>query len=58
MMPVGVIGFCGSSIARADEVLKFRMFMHLTAVQNRDVGDVDGLDCLALLLQLGLDAPD
>ena len=42
MMAVGVIGFCASSIARADEVLKFRMFVHATSVQNQEVGDVDG----------------
>jgi hypothetical protein len=42
VMAVGVIGFCASSIARADEVLKFRMFLHATSVQNQEVGDVDG----------------
>ena len=42
MMAVGVIGFCASSIARADEVLKFRMFLHATNVQSQEVGDVDG----------------
>lgn len=42
MMAIGVIGFCASSIARADEVLKFRMFMHATSVQTQQVGDVDG----------------
>ena len=42
MMAVGVIGFCASSIARADEVLKFRMFLHATSVQSQEVGDVDG----------------
>jgi hypothetical protein len=30
------------SIARADEVLKFRIITHLTAVQTQEVGDVDG----------------
>jgi hypothetical protein len=30
------------SIARADEVLKFRVFAHANAVQTQDVGDVDG----------------
>jgi hypothetical protein len=30
------------SIARADEVLKFRIIAHSTAVQTQDVGDVDG----------------
>jgi hypothetical protein len=42
MMAIGVIGFCASSIARADEVLKFRMFVHATSAQVQDVGDVDG----------------
>jgi hypothetical protein len=42
MMAVGVIGFCASSIARADEVVKFRMFLHATAVQSQEVADVDG----------------
>jgi hypothetical protein len=30
------------SIARADEVLKFRLIAHATAVQTQDIGDVDG----------------
>lgn len=42
MMAIGVIGFCASSIARADEVLKFRMFVHATSVQTQEVGDVEG----------------
>jgi hypothetical protein len=42
MMAVGAIGFCASSIARADEVVKFRMFMHAISVQSQEVGDVDG----------------
>jgi len=42
MMAVGVIGFCASSIARADEVLRFRMFVHGTSIQTQEVGDVDG----------------
>ena len=42
LMAIGVIGFCASSIARADEVLKFRMFVHATSVQTQEVGDVDG----------------
>jgi hypothetical protein len=42
MMVIGAIGFCASSIARADEVLKFRMFLHAISVQNQEVGDVDG----------------
>jgi hypothetical protein len=28
--------------ARADETLKFRLVMHVTAVQTQEVGDVDG----------------
>jgi hypothetical protein len=40
-MAVGVIGFCASS-ARADEVVKFRMFVHAISVQSQEVGDVDG----------------
>jgi hypothetical protein len=39
---VAVIGLCASSIARADEVLKFRMFLHATFIQSQEVGDVDG----------------
>ena len=42
MMAIGGIGFCVNNIARADEVLKFRMFMHATSVQTQEVGDVDG----------------
>ena len=42
MMAIGVFGFCTGSIARADEVLKFRMFMHATSAQSLEVGDVDG----------------
>ena len=42
MMAIGVIGFCASNIARADEVLKFRMFVHGTSIQTQEVGDVDG----------------
>jgi hypothetical protein len=39
---VGVICCCASTIARADEVLKFRMFLHANSVQTQEVGDVDG----------------
>jgi hypothetical protein len=39
---IGLIGLCASSIARADEVLKFRHVMHATSVQTQEVGDVDG----------------
>jgi hypothetical protein len=39
----GVIGFSAGNIARADEVVKFRIIMHATSLQNQDVGDVDGL---------------
>ena len=42
MIAIGAIGFCASSIAKADEVLKFRMFTHATSVQPQEVGDVDG----------------
>lgn len=42
MTAVGLIGFCASSTARADEVVKFRMFLHATSVQNQEIGDVDG----------------
>jgi hypothetical protein len=42
MMAVGVIGLCASNIARADETVKFRMFMHATSIQSQEVGDVDG----------------
>ena len=42
IMAIGVLGFCASSIARADEVLKFRMFLHATSIQSQEVGDVDG----------------
>jgi hypothetical protein len=42
MMAVGVTSLCASSIARADEVLKFRMFLHATFIQNQEVGDVEG----------------
>jgi hypothetical protein len=38
------VGLCAGtvSIARADEVLKFRIIAHITAIQTQDVGDVDG----------------
>jgi hypothetical protein len=39
---IGVIGFGAGNIARADEVVKFRIIMHATSVQTQDVGDVDG----------------
>ena len=42
MIAVGMVGLCVSSIARADEVLKFRMFLHATSVQTLEVGDVEG----------------
>jgi hypothetical protein len=38
----GLIGFCAAATARADETLKFRLFMHATSAQSLDVGDVDG----------------
>jgi hypothetical protein len=33
---------CACNVARADEVLKFRLVMHATSVQTQEVGDVDG----------------
>ena len=42
MMAVGVVGFCASGLARADEVLKFRAIVHANSVQSQEVGDVDG----------------
>jgi hypothetical protein len=39
---VGVICFCASNIARADEVLKFRLVVHATSAQSQEVGDVEG----------------
>jgi hypothetical protein len=42
LMAVGVIGFIAGSIARADEVVKFRIIAHATSIQTQDVGDVDG----------------
>jgi hypothetical protein len=41
MMAIGVIDFCANGIARADETLKFRMFLHGVSVQRQEVGDVD-----------------
>jgi hypothetical protein len=40
MTAVGVIGLCADTIARANELLKFRMFTHATSVQTQEVGDV------------------
>jgi hypothetical protein len=34
--------FCTNSMAKADEVLKFRIVTHATSVQSLDVGDVEG----------------
>ena len=42
MMAIGAVGLCASSIARADEVLKFRAILHANSVQSQEVGDVDG----------------
>jgi len=50
---VGVIGFCAGSIARADEVLKFRLVMHAASLQTQEVGDVDG-QVLGLIHYSGL----
>lgn len=36
------LAFCSNSIAKADEVLKFRIVTHATSVQSLDVGDVEG----------------
>src|SRR5262245_14231114 len=36
------LGLCVGDLARADEVLKFRMVMHVTSIQTQEVGDVDG----------------
>jgi hypothetical protein len=45
--------FFATSIARADETLKFRLVTHATSVQSQDVGDVDG-HALGLARQSGL----
>ncbi len=50
---VGVIGFCAGSIARADEVLKFRLVMQAASLQTQEVGDVDG-HVLGLIRYSGL----
>ena len=42
MIAVCVVSCCAASIAKADEVVKFRMFLHVTSVQSQEVGDVDG----------------
>jgi hypothetical protein len=43
---LGVVAACvlalGASGAQADETLKYRQFVHVTAAQSQDVGDVDG----------------
>jgi hypothetical protein len=36
------MSFFAGSIARADEVLKFRVALHATSIQTQEVGDVDG----------------
>jgi hypothetical protein len=38
----GLISFCATNIAWADETVKFRSIMHATSVQSQDIGDVDG----------------
>jgi hypothetical protein len=38
----GLIALNGASIARADEVLKFRIVSHIASVQIANVGDVEG----------------
>ncbi len=42
MTAAGLIGFCAISMARADEVVKFRYFGHANSIQTQEVGDVDG----------------
>jgi hypothetical protein len=42
LVAAGLIGLCATSIARADETLKFRTITHATSAQSQDVGDVDG----------------
>lgn len=42
MMTIGLMGSCASGLAQADEVLKFRMFLHATSIQTMDVANVDG----------------
>jgi hypothetical protein len=54
MMTVGVIGFCTSSIARADKVPKFRMFLHATSIQSQEVGDVVGMRYMWATLPVSL----
>jgi hypothetical protein len=39
---VGLMGLCASSIASADEAIKFRAIVHLATVQTQEVSDVDG----------------
>src|SRR6516225_7948929 len=39
---IAVVGSCAASIARADEVVKFRFITHATSVQTQNVDDVDG----------------
>ena len=39
---IAMIGSSVASIARADEVVKFRFITHATSVQTQDVDDVDG----------------
>src|SRR5215468_1828530 len=39
---IAVVGSCAASIARADEVVKFRIITHVTSVQTLNVDDVDG----------------
>ncbi|SHN78003.1 hypothetical protein [Bradyrhizobium erythrophlei] len=47
------LAFSTASIAKGDEVLKFRIVTHATSVQAQDVGDVDG-HALGLARQSGL----
>jgi hypothetical protein len=36
------VALCAGTVAKADEVLKFRAVMHATFIQSHEVGDVDG----------------
>jgi hypothetical protein len=53
LVAAAVIAFLATTIAKADEVLKFRLVTHATSVQSHDVGDVEG-HALGLARQSGL----
>jgi hypothetical protein len=42
MTATSLIGFCAISMAKADEVLKYRHVQHVNSVQSQDIGDIDG----------------